>query len=25
MTIELYESHVAAEEVDHLAQLSRLL
>ena len=25
MTVELYESHVAAEEVDHLAQLSRLL
>jgi hypothetical protein len=25
MTIELYESHVAAEEVDHLAQLSRLV
>jgi hypothetical protein len=25
MTIEEYESHVAAEEVDHLAQLSRLL
>lgn len=25
MSVELYESHVAAEEVDHLAQLSRLL
>ena len=25
MTVELYESHVAAEEVDHLAQLSSLL
>ena len=25
MTVELYESHVAAEEVDQLAQLSRLL
>ncbi len=25
MTIELYETHVAAEEVDHLAQIARLL
>jgi hypothetical protein len=25
MTIERYESHVAAEEVDHLAQIARLL
>jgi hypothetical protein len=25
VTVELYESHVAAEEVDHLAQLSRIL
>lgn len=25
MSVELYESHVAAEEVDHLAQLSRLV
>lgn len=25
MTVELYESHIAAEEVDHLAQLSRLV
>lgn len=24
MSVELYESHVAAEEVDHLAQLGRL-
>jgi hypothetical protein len=25
MSLELYETHVAAEEVDHLAQLARLL
>ena len=25
MSVELYETHVAAEEVDHLAQLARLL
>lgn len=25
MSIELYETHVAAEEVDHLAQIARLL
>jgi hypothetical protein len=25
MSVELYETHVAAEEVDHLAQVSRLL
>jgi DinB superfamily len=25
MTVELYETHVAAEEVDHLAQIARLL
>lgn len=25
MTIERYEMHVAAEEVDHLAQIARLL
>ena len=25
MSVERYESHVAAEEVDHLAQLSRLI
>ncbi|HSK94385.1 MAG TPA: DinB family protein [Candidatus Angelobacter sp.] len=25
MTVERYETHVAAEEVDHLAQLARLL
>jgi len=25
MSVELYETHVAAEEVDHLAQISRLL
>ena len=25
VTVELYESHVAAEEVDHLAQVARLL
>lgn len=25
MSIELYETHVAAEEVDHLAQVARLL
>lgn len=25
MTIELYETHVAAEEVDHLAQIARLV
>lgn len=25
LTIELYETHVAAEEVDHLAQIARLL
>lgn len=25
MSVELYEAHVAAEEVDHLAQMSRLL
>jgi len=24
MTVELYETHVAAEEVDHLAQIARL-
>jgi hypothetical protein len=24
MSLELYETHVAAEEVDHLAQLARL-
>jgi DinB superfamily len=24
MTVELYETHVAAEEVDHLAQVARL-
>jgi len=24
-TVELYETHVAAEEVDHLAQVARLL
>ena len=25
MSVELYETHVAAEEVDHLAQIARLL
>jgi hypothetical protein len=25
LTVELYETHAAAEEVDHLAQISRLL
>jgi len=25
LTVELYETHVAAEEVDHLAQIARLL
>jgi DinB superfamily len=25
MSVELYETHVAAEEVDHLAQMARLL
>jgi hypothetical protein len=25
MAVELYETHVAAEEVDHLAQIARLL
>jgi hypothetical protein len=25
MSLELYETHVAAEEVDHLAQIARLL
>jgi DinB superfamily len=25
MTVELYETHVAAEEVDHLAQIARLV
>lgn len=25
MTIELYESHVASEDVDHLAQIARLI
>jgi DinB superfamily len=25
LTLELYETHVAAEEVDHLAQIARLL
>ena len=25
LTMELYETHVAAEEVDHLAQIARLL
>jgi hypothetical protein len=25
VTVELYETHVAAEEVDHLAQIARLL
>ena len=25
LSIELYETHVAAEEVDHLAQIARLL
>jgi hypothetical protein len=25
LTAELYETHVAAEEVDHLAQIARLL
>jgi hypothetical protein len=25
MSVELYEAHVAAEEVDHLAQMARLL
>jgi hypothetical protein len=25
LTVELYETHVAAEEVDHLAQVARLL
>jgi hypothetical protein len=25
MTVELYETHVAADEVDHLAQVARLL
>jgi hypothetical protein len=25
LTVELYEAHVAAEEVDHLAQIARLL
>jgi hypothetical protein len=25
VTVELYETHVAAEEVDHLAQVGRLL
>ena len=24
-TVELYETHVAAEEVDHLTQVARLL
>ena len=24
MSVELYETHVAAEEVDHLAQIARL-
>jgi hypothetical protein len=25
MSVELYETHVAADEVDHLAQIARLL
>jgi hypothetical protein len=25
LSVELYETHVAAEEVDHLAQIARLL
>ena len=25
LTVELYETHIAAEEVDHLAQIARLL
>jgi hypothetical protein len=25
MSVELYETHVAGEEVDHLAQIARLL
>jgi hypothetical protein len=25
LTVELYETHVAAEEVDYLAQIARLL
>jgi hypothetical protein len=25
LTVELYETHVAAEEIDHLAQIARLL
>jgi hypothetical protein len=25
VTVELYETHVAAEEVEHLAQVARLL
>jgi len=25
LTVELYETHVAAEEVDHLAQIAWLL
>jgi hypothetical protein len=25
MTVQLYEAHVASEDVDHLAQIARLL
>ena len=25
MSVELYETHVAAEDVDHLAQIARLI
>jgi hypothetical protein len=25
VTVELYETHVASEDVDHLAQIARLL